>query len=511
MYQPPILPEDTQPRIPTRDDTQPNPIVLRRRWWKRHGRWLLLAVIGSTSLTLILTLALLLRPASTKTVTTIDNPSLKSVTLNIGGEVETIQSGASTIADVLEEQNIALPENDTVSPPLDNELTDGMTVTINRARDVTLIVNGDQQTLNTPFENPLDIINSAGITLADGDEIWVDGTKATLDNLSLWTVPAYNIEIVTAVTLTIIDGGQTTTLHTTAGTVGDALFEAGLTLYLTDSLSTSADAPLTDDMTITIDRATPIELLVDGVMVSARTNASTVEGVLAEMNSPLFGLDYVVPSGDTPVTEGMTIEIVRVTEEVVTETETVSYEVTYQPDETMTLDEKVTVQAGQNGTAETRIRVRYENGIEVERTVEGTTVTQSPVNEVVAYGTNIVLNTVDTPEGARQYWRKLRVYATSYHPEALGGDDVTAIGATLQKGIIGADPRIIPWRTEMFVPGYGVGMMADTGGARSSRYWIDLGYSDADWVAWHEYVDVYLLTPIPDEINYLLPEWTPLR
>jgi len=511
MYQPPILPEDTQPQAPRRDDTQPNPVIRRRHWWHRRGRWLLLAVIASTSLTLMLTLALLLRPTPTKTITSIDTPSSKSITLNVDGEAQTIETGASTIADVLAEQGISLPENDTVSPALTDALTDGMTVTINRARAVTLSINGTPQTLNTPFENPLEILNSAGINLSDSDEVWVDGTKATRENLSIWTVPANKIEIVTATQLTILDKGTTTTINTTADTVGDALFEAGLTLYLTDTLSVPADTPISDNMTISIDRATPIELMVDGVTVSARTNATTIDGVLAEMNSPLFGLDYVVPSGETAVTEGMTIEIIRVTEEVITKSETVSYEVAYQPDETMNLDEKVTVQAGQNGTAETRTRIRYENGIEVNRTVEGTSVTQSPVNEVIAYGTNIVLNTVDTPEGPRQYWRKLRVYATSYHPEALGGDDVTAIGAKLEKGIIGADPRIIPWRTQLYVPDYGVGMMADTGGPRSSRYWIDLGYSDADWVAWYHYVDVYLLTPIPDEINYLLPTWTPLR
>lgn len=511
MYQPPILPEDTQPRAIRPDDTQPNPVIRRRHWWQRRGRWLLIAVITTTSLSLVLTLALLLRPTPTKTITSLDTPALKSVTLNLGGEVRTIQTGAGTIGQVLEEQDIQLPENDTISPDVNEPLTDGMTITISHARVVTVNINGESQTINTPFESPLEILGSAGITLADSDEIWVDGTKATRENLDLWTVPVNNIDIVTAMTLTIVDADNTQTIKTTADTVGGALFEAGLTLYLTDALSPPADTPLTDQMTVTIDRATPIELIVDGVSVSARTNAGTVDGVLAEMNAPLFGLDYVIPEGNTPIIEDMTIEIVRVTEEVITETESVAYEVTYQADAEMALDDKVTIQAGENGTAETRIRIRYENGIEVSRAIESSAVTLSPVNEVVAYGTNIVLSTVDTPEGPREYWRKFRVYATSYHPEALGGDDVTAIGAKLEKGVIGADPRIIPWRTQMYVPGYGVGRMADTGGVRSSSYWIDLGYSDADWVAWHEYVDVYLLTPIPEEINYLLPTWTALR
>ncbi|MCA9912733.1 MAG: hypothetical protein KC496_05275, partial [Anaerolineae bacterium] len=121
------------------------------------------------------------------------------------------------------------------------------------------------------------------------------------------------------------------------------------------------------------------------------------------------------------------------------------------------------------------------------------------------------LRTVDTPEGPREYWRVLRMYATSYHPEALGGDDVTAIGERLRKGIVAANPNIIPYRANLFIPGYGLGVMADTGGARSTPYWVDLGYSDEDYVGWHQYVDVYLLTPVPQNIDYLLPNWSGVR
>jgi 3D (Asp-Asp-Asp) domain-containing protein len=44
------------------------------------------------------------------------------------------------------------------------------------------------------------------------------------------------------------------------------------------------------------------------------------------------------------------------------------------------------------------------------------------------------------------------MYATSYHPEALGGDDVTAIGMTLRKGIIASNPNVIRYRTQVYVP-----------------------------------------------------------
>jgi hypothetical protein len=34
---------------------------------------------------------------------------------------------------------------------------------------------------------------------------------------------------------------------------------------------------------------------------------------------------------------------------------------------------------------------------------------------------------------------------------------------------------------------------------------VDLGYSDADFVGWSRWVDVYLLLPVPESVDYLLP------
>ena len=48
-------------------------------------------------------------------------------------------------------------------------------------------------------------------------------------------------------------------------------------------------------------------------------------------------------------------------------------------------------------------------------------------------------------------------------------------------------------------------MMADTGPLYRPLF-IDLGYSDDDFVPWSRWVDVYLLAPVPAEIQYLLPE-----
>ena len=51
----------------------------------------------------------------------------------------------------------------------------------------------------------------------------------------------------------------------------------------------------------------------------------------------------------------------------------------------------------------------------------------------------------------------------------------TAIGLPVGKGIVAVDPRLIPLRTRLFVPGYGRAIAADVGSAIKGRV-IDLWF-----------------------------------
>jgi 3D (Asp-Asp-Asp) domain-containing protein len=105
----------------------------------------------------------------------------------------------------------------------------------------------------------------------------------------------------------------------------------------------------------------------------------------------------------------------------------------------------------------------------------------------------------------------MKMYATSYHPAALGGDNVTATGEILTKGVVAVDPRIIKLRSQLFVPGYGVGSAFDTGGGIISRR-IDLGFDDSNYESMSKWVDVYLLWPPPPDyqITWVLPNYPPV-
>jgi 3D (Asp-Asp-Asp) domain-containing protein len=128
----------------------------------------------------------------------------------------------------------------------------------------------------------------------------------------------------------------------------------------------------------------------------------------------------------------------------------------------------------------------------------------------MGYGTKVVVRQLQTPSGVVEYWRSFQMLATSYSASTAGVSPdsphygYTATGIKMRDGIVAVDPSYIDLGSKVYVPGYGVGLAADTGGAIKGKR-IDLGYSDANLQLWYSWVDVYLLTPVPDQINYLGP------
>jgi 3D (Asp-Asp-Asp) domain-containing protein len=205
---------------------------------------------------------------------------------------------------------------------------------------------------------------------------------------------------------------------------------------------------------------------------------------------------------------------VRVTEDFFIEQESIPFETQILPNANMEIDTQQLVQDGESGVLQKRIRIRYEDGQEVARVIEGQTIARAPRPKIINYGTQIVIRTIQTEQGPREYWRHFRALATSYSaatagtPRSAPNYGRTALGLQMRKGIVAVDPDIIPYRSEIFVPNYGVGYAGDTGGAIIGKH-IDLGYDDHNLIIWYRWVEVYLLTPAPpaDQIEYILPNW----
>ena len=198
------------------------------------------------------------------------------------------------------------------------------------------------------------------------------------------------------------------------------------------------------------------------------------------------------PTETLPVSQPITTQS-SFTEKLQEETEILQKKVVYQDDpETEAGEEKILAE-GKDGKETKIFKITYDKeGQEYQRELVSAETTPS-VDKKILRGTKIVWKTLDTPDGQIQYWKKMRVYATHYDSHCPGCDEWTATGMRAGKGVIAVDPKVIPLRSKIYIPEYGMAVAGDTGGAIKGNI-IDLGFYDAKISGWYaHFIDIYLL------------------
>lgn len=448
--------------------------------------------------------------------------SQQTVTIQVDTQTFHVRTHQRTVAGVLREAGLALRPEDAVSPPLTAPVPSHGVITIRRARPVWILIDGRGvepsrwMLVYTLRTDPRGILTEAGISLGPGDTVWVDGQPlgASASPLDGGRAPQ-EIRVVRSAPLVVrLEDGSRQVIRTTAPTVGAALREAGFSLNPADRLLPGPETPMAGGLQVSWFRAHPITVEADGRVQVISTTARTVRELLWELGIRLHGQDRVIPDKESRLQGGETVRVIRVTEAFEIEETAVPFRTVWEPDPNLELDTWVQKAPGRNGLLQRRIRVRYENGQPVAREVVDETLVRPPEPRVWAYGTKIVVRTLETPDGPIEYWRRIRMLATSYSASTAGVHPSapyfgrTRTGLPMRRGIVAVDPRVIRLGWRVYVPGYGVGLAADTGGGIIGRR-IDLGYNDEDLVLWYRWVDVYLLTPVPppESIPYILPDW----
>jgi resuscitation-promoting factor RpfB len=434
----------------------------------------------------------------------------KTVTLSIDGESQRVSALAFTIGQFLRIKGISLGAGDRLLPPAGQWLKNGQTIQIDHATQV--LVRGDQETRSilTLERIPSLLLAQAGIPLYPGDMVQAGGVIVPAE-IALDPAQERSIVVRRAVAIRLREvkpeGDLFRTYTSFAATLGQALWEAGIRLYTADRLSPPAETLLNSfgsekALNVSLERSRELTIITGGSHLLTRSAAATVGQALADVGLSLQGLDRSIPAEDSPVPQDGKIRIIRVQESVIVEQSPLPFQTEYQPALDMEIDRQSILKTGEYGLVARRVRVRTEDGEEVSRLLEGEWTARQPQNRVVGYGTKIIMRTLNTPGGPIKYWRALRFWATSYDPNSAGGE-ITASGKKLRKGLVGVDRSLIPFGTRMYVPGYGLAEAADTGAIRGR--WIDLGYSNDDYIAWHQWVTVYFLWPPPANPVWIFP------
>lgn len=427
----------------------------------------------------------------------------RHITLVLDGQKTSLSTYAFQVNGLLASRNIALSPQDEVQPPTGTWLRDGMVITVTHAVPVQIYADGELHQLLSPHRLPANLLAEAGVALKPGDMLISEGLPVSLNTPLSEPIQAISLQVLRSLPFTLYEGTQAQAFSSLLAGLGQSLWKSGVVLQVADNLQPAADTPLTQDVQARLQRAAPVTIQSASGDLIILTAARTVGEALTEAGLSLQGLDYSNPPAEKPIPADREIHVVRVSEEVIIENTPLAFETAYEPDPELELDSQSLLQAGEYGLTAQRVRVRYEDGQEVSRQVEAEWIARQPKTRIIGYGTKVVKRSVDTADGRIDYYRALTMWATSYSPASVGGSTTTASGKTLRKGLVGINYYYIPFGTMMYVPGYGYAEAADTGNI--GPRWIDLGYTDDDYVAWHQYVTVYFLWPPPAQILWMYP------
>ncbi len=366
------------------------------------------------------------------------------------------------------------------------------------------IIDGDQSHQIVATERlPASLLTQAGIHLTANDIVLLNGSPIAL-NQAMPTAKTYTLQVRRAVTLTV--NGKT--IQTTAETVGEALSQAGAQTYSSDQINPPIQTSITGPMTVKYVPSRALTVMIDGQPFQIRSSAATVGGALAEAGIPLLGLDSSQPSEDEALPSNRQIQVTHFSESIVLSEKSIPFKTDYQESANVELDQQQVLQAGQLGLSVSRIRVFYQDGQEVSRQNESETVVRAPQDQIVGYGTKVVLHTTTVDGVQIQYWRAVPMYATSYSPCRSGGNTCysgTSSGQPVQKGEVAVKYSwyLAMEGQQLYIPGYGPATIEDVCNGCIGKPWVDLGYTNSDYQAWGQWVTVYFLAPVPANIPSL--------
>jgi uncharacterized protein YabE (DUF348 family)/3D (Asp-Asp-Asp) domain-containing protein len=354
----------------------------------------------------------------------------------------------NTVEELLDEQGMVVGEHDELSQNLDEQVEDGMEIELNHAKQMTVMVDGSEQTYFTTADTVGDFLTENNLSFTKHDDTSFDPTDMVKDGLQLKVNKAFQV--------TVNDGGEKDKYWATGGTINEFLHGNNIT-YKKDSD------------------------------------------------------DKIKPGLDKKVTKDTTIAITRIEKmpNVVLE-EAVPFETDTKKDDSLAKGKKKVIEEGKEGKRTKTYAVVKKNGKETKELVDNE-ITEKSENRIVAIGTmeskpdsepaleptpvagetkaeakpklkpkakeaseTVAIETVSHSNDSSA--KVLHMSATAFTADCSGCSGYTATGIDLHANpnakVIAVDPNVIPLGSKVWVEGYGYAIAGDTGGFSGNN--IDL-------------------------------------
>ena len=307
--------------------------------------------------------------------------------------------------------------------------------------------------------------------------------SATTRNNGLFSSPAHAAAPAAparGVTVTIVQDGEGASFVTRAKTVADFLSERNVIPGASDYVSPSLDTPLSEGMQIEYRKAVPVSLMFGRQRRDVVTSATSVGALLADQGVTLGPNDRVEPAAAEPLAAGSVVRIVRTSTWTIHQSRRIPAGVVHRSDPTLPPGTTKTI-AGSPGMLELTTRFVQQDDNELAQRIVGVRIVRQPRAKLVLRGIGEYAAFATMAERGfdatlRLAGNALRMVATAYTAGCGGCSGITASGRAAGHGVVAVDPRIIPLGSRLFIPGYGRAIAGDTGGAIHGNR-IDLGFN----------------------------------
>lgn len=248
---------------------------------------------------------------------------------------------------------------------------------------VQLSADNKKQTVPTRASTVGDFLTRAQITLHEGDVV-EPAVDATIDS------DDFRVNVYRAKPVTIIDGDERIQALSAATTPRSVAEQVGIEVFPEDNIDQVATTEFLRDQSIgtqlIIDRAIPIHLNLYGTPITIRTQATTVEELLAEKNIVLVGGDSVKPRASSKLKKNTQVFVIRSGTKLKTIKEAIPMETEIIEDASLSFGSTAVRQKGSPGQQLVTYEIKLENGREVSRKTIQKVVVKKPVPQIIARG-----------------------------------------------------------------------------------------------------------------------------
>lgn len=349
----------------------------------------------------------------------------KTVTFEANGEVKEVATHAKTVEEFLQNYNIDVAEHDELSPSLSTKIANGIAITWEQAKEVTISVDGKQSKVWTTEKLVKNILEEANIEVSEHDEVAQDlDAKLGSNN---------KIDIQKAFQVTFVDGKETRQIWSTSTTVANFLKQQEIQLNELDRVENNLEEVITPESKIAVVR---VEKVIDVVEDSLDFPIEKKKD-----SSLLKGKEKVITAGEKGIVS-RTYEVVKENGEVVAK------------------------------------------NLQSEKVIQEPTKQVVAVGTKAVVASASTVSRGSEPAGGKEFY----VTATAYTPYCDGCSGTSATGINLRANaglkVIAVDPSVIKLGSKVWVEGYGTAIAGDTGGAIKGNKIDILVQSDAQARNW---------------------------